>query len=278
MIRSIFVYNDYGVSESSVKHLYDCLKKVYENDSTRIEFINGKQIQEGKLFDDGDVKSKLVCLGGGFDLGYLQSLSDTGCEQIRQFVQTGGNYLGICAGAYFACDRIEFDLNGPLEVKGARRLKFFNGLAKGPINRLFKYNSDDFAKAIRVNLSDEMSRIAHKRDYYFYCNGGCMFVADEPDEPNFNVIARYSADSNDEQLITDCNDRLAIVECSVGSGKCLLSGVHFEFDAYGLDLSNTNIKLNLFEKLTQNEIDQDESHLHSNLNFTKILFEKVFIR
>ena len=45
----------------------------------------------------------------------------------QEFVENGGSYLGICAGAYFACDYIEFDKNGPLEVVGPRDLKFYPG-------------------------------------------------------------------------------------------------------------------------------------------------------
>lgn len=29
------------------------------------------------------------------------------------YVHAGGSYLGLCAGAYYACDRIEFELGTP---------------------------------------------------------------------------------------------------------------------------------------------------------------------
>ena len=66
-------------------------------------------------------------VGGGYDLGLIQALGSKGMAQIRDFVCKGGKYLGICAGAYFACDAIEFDKNGPQEVCGARQLNFFSG-------------------------------------------------------------------------------------------------------------------------------------------------------
>lgn len=33
---------------------------------------------------------------------------------IRQFVENGGTYIGFCAGAYFACNRVEFEIGTPL--------------------------------------------------------------------------------------------------------------------------------------------------------------------
>ena len=42
------------------------------------------------------------------------------CARIRKFVEGGGAYLGLCAGAYFGCRHIEFERGTPLEVGGAR--------------------------------------------------------------------------------------------------------------------------------------------------------------
>lgn len=64
---------------------------------------------------------------GGFDRGFIRALGDTGAEIIRQYVWNGGSYLGVGAGGYYACDYIEFDMGGPLQVEGPRPLKFFPG-------------------------------------------------------------------------------------------------------------------------------------------------------
>ena len=69
----------------------------------------------------------LLAIGGGFDTGYIRALNTDGLEKIRDYVTTGGRYLGICAGAYLACQEIEFDKGGPLEVCGPRSLQFLPG-------------------------------------------------------------------------------------------------------------------------------------------------------
>jgi glutamine amidotransferase-like uncharacterized protein len=57
------------------------------------------------------------------------------CQQpairLVEYVRAGGAYLGLCAGAYYACSRVEFEPGGPLEVVGNRELGFFPGVAAG---------------------------------------------------------------------------------------------------------------------------------------------------
>jgi glutamine amidotransferase-like uncharacterized protein len=48
-----------------------------------------------------------------------------------EFVSQGGGYLGLCAGAYYACARVEFEPGTRLEVVGDRELAFFPGIAQG---------------------------------------------------------------------------------------------------------------------------------------------------
>ena len=69
----------------------------------------------------------LLAIGGGFDTGYLRALQAEGIQLIRDYVEGGGRYLGICAGAYLACCDIEFDKGGDLEVCGPRNLMFYPG-------------------------------------------------------------------------------------------------------------------------------------------------------
>ncbi|UUZ62721.1 BPL-N domain-containing protein [Polaromonas sp. P1-6] len=56
------------------------------------------------LFDD----AVLFVMPGGADLPFCQALNGAPNERIRRFVEEGGAYLGICAGAYYACREIAF--------------------------------------------------------------------------------------------------------------------------------------------------------------------------
>jgi len=260
-MKRILIYNDEGVTEFSVTQLRRCFEKLFP--ALEIIDINGENVRNGILFKPEESQNEtLLCIGGGFDLGYLKSLQSEGCEQIREFVLTGGNYLGICAGAYFACESILFD--GPDIVQGERPLRFFPGQAIGPVNRQFIYDSDDKAVAIEIRL-DNNSRT------YTYLNGGCYFEPNNS-ENQFDQIACYSHSTNGEQdELLSVDNKLAIVECKVGLGKCLLSGVHFEFNAHDLDRENENIRTNVYPML----INQD-SPSHSNEQLVRRLISRTF--
>jgi len=122
-MKLIYVYNDFGSSEFCVRALMECFRMVYGEQVVRVETINAADILSGRLTKqsldgDDDYKTTLLCMGGGFDLGYEKMLGARGVEIVREFVSQGGFYLGICAGAYFATDFVQFDLNGPLQVLG----------------------------------------------------------------------------------------------------------------------------------------------------------------
>ena len=72
----------------------------------------------------------LLAIGGGYDLGYIRALKTDGLHNIKTYVERGGSYLGICAGAYLVCRRIEFDKGGKLEICQPRDLGFFPGMYK----------------------------------------------------------------------------------------------------------------------------------------------------
>jgi biotin---protein ligase len=199
--------------------------------------------------DDGVQTRRILCIGGGYDLGFLRALGSSGCARIVEFVRdTGGCYFGACAGAYFACDSIAFDSSGPLAVVGKRQLGFYRGRAVGPVNRRFAYNCHERAIPIRTRLSHPLLSSSF---YHLYLNGGFYFeqnssssssiVNDHDDDYKCRVLAYYDNDpvtQNDiglnECLNTSPPNDVAIVATRVGRGRCLLSSVHFEFDAQRL--------------------------------------------
>ena len=71
----------------------------------QLDFIDGKAIREGGLKD-----FDLVVFPGGYAPTQYESLQEEGAAAVREFVQNGGSYLGICAG--FACA-----LNAPKRIR-----------------------------------------------------------------------------------------------------------------------------------------------------------------
>ena len=306
-MRTFFVYDDYGCSAFCTRQLVEMLTRLYGSESTaatttptKVVRIDGKRIQQGELNnnnedDVGHDDERMLCLGGGFDLGYLSSLGERGIDEIRRFVASGGNYVGICAGAYFAAEHVRFDSSGPLRVVGARHLRFFAGVACGPVNKRYKYGdaSDEEAMAVGVRLATDTFDGHDDELFYTYMNGGCHFVPSTDDNDNdsdrndFSILATYDFDKTSATRLDECfsahaggGGQIAMVECRVGKGRCLLSGVHYEIDAHGLAAESSrldNVRQNLVPRLLLPvQEEKRRAQGHSNERLIRLLFAKVF--
>lgn len=212
---TVYVYQDEGVSQEALTHtlsmFHHFLDKRY-----MIKTISAQQVRGGQWTKD----AALFVMPGGADLPYTRKLDGRGNQKIRQYIQDGGSYLGICAGAYYASSYVEFDKGGPLEVLGKRELKFFPGKAVGPTLACYDYKSRKGSRASKITTS-----FPNVPTTVVYYNGGCHFVGTSSLH-GIQVIASYS------------NKLPAILKMKCGKGTVLLSGVHFEYDPYKLDSSD----------------------------------------
>lgn len=178
-----------------------------------VRYVSSAEVIEGRL------EGAYFIMPGGRDLPYVRSLKGKGTSNIRQFVEKGGTYVGVCAGAYFGGAYVSFDEGGPLQVTGERELKFYSGTVKGPVFGSFDYYSKKGAMALEIDWQEKLA---------VYFNGGGTFFGGDA-----HVIATYS------------NGHAAIVETRLGKGRALLSGVHFEYLPSDLDASLLAIKSKL---------------------------------
>ena len=117
---SVFVYTGPGTSQFCVTEIKNSLK-------TLVPELKIISIENAKILVDvlQEVCKGVLVMPGGRDKPYQENLSGKGIEIIKNFVKRGGSYLGICAGAYFASDRVEFEIGSDIEVNEERDLKFF---------------------------------------------------------------------------------------------------------------------------------------------------------
>lgn len=203
-----------------------------------VETTNSKEIRSGEWMDS----CCLLVMPGGRDSPYVRELAGQGNDNIRQFVAKGGSYLGLCAGAYYACSRVEFAVGDPaMEVVGPRELAFFPGIGWGPVFPGFDYKSNRGSRAAGITLQAAGERIVQSifptpitpDQFPLYYNGGCKFVCFK-DKPNtqFEVLATYTHEHGEGSAGTmEAEELSAIVCCRYGKGKAILSGVHFEASA-----------------------------------------------
>ncbi len=148
---------------------------------------------EDDFFDDVD----MIAIPGGIgDSDTFRYLMRTNGQRIRNFVASGGKYLGICMGAYWA----DTDYLGLLDsVRVVQYITRPNTDTKRP-----------HAKNIYVNwLGQEMGM-------YFY--DGCSY---EGDSSKYETIAVYKN-----------NDPMAIIQNNVGLIGCHPESEKHWYDGY----------------------------------------------
>lgn len=202
----IYIYNDEGVSQESLKQTLNTFQKT----PYQVETIDAERVINNKWIDD----AALLIMPGGADLPYHNKLSGKGNKNIKTYVKEGGAYLGICAGGYYGAAQVIFDKGGPLEVIGSRELSFYDGKAIGPVLAPYDYLSNSGSRAAKVTFNSKVASI--------YYNGGGYFEYAES-KPHTKVIGTYA------------NHLPAIVSIQYQKGSVVLSGVHFEYDASLLD-------------------------------------------
>lgn len=212
----VLLYWDRGVGQHTGEETFQSLSTFFDPSLNRVKKVNHHFLQT----TDWEATTILLVIPGGRDIPYHELLKGEANRKIVQFVEQGGSYLGICAGAYYGCGLIEFEKGGALDVCASRELAFFPGIAKGPAlgHGLFCYRSYSGAEATDIHTSFEGYENFSTSVFY---NGGCTFVSPE-NYPQVKVLANYQP------------HLAAIVECRKGKGKAILCGVHPEVRAHSL--------------------------------------------
>jgi len=204
---NVLIYNGEGVSPISLKKTASMFKSW--NPSLQVTFATPHTLYSTHWLSS----TYAIVFPGGRDIPYHNALQGKANDNIRKFVQDGGLYIGICAGGYYGSAQIEFEKGHKNEVIAERELKFFPGKAIGTLFNpgSYKYDSEEAACDANISFQEEK--------YSIYYNGGCYF-----DQPHLydkvTELAHY-----DDQL----EKPAAIIECQVGKGRAILSGVHIEY-------------------------------------------------
>nr|KAG5699470.1 hypothetical protein BaRGS_016316 [Batillaria attramentaria] len=159
---------------------------------------------------------------------------------VKNFVLAGGSYLGICAGAYFACDRVHFDQYGKEEVCDARDLKLFPGMGIGPVIPVSHTHVIPNSSTITISLphttisSTPALLTTSDHTLVTYINRGGNFSL----YPQSTIIKRFPHVKDLQTIATYPslpNSPVAVVKVEVaGGGMVVLSFPHLEFCAFEL--------------------------------------------
>jgi len=234
-MKKIAIYSGAGTSAYSVNSIVHSLSLFGIDKTHEIQKIS----KDFFVQPSWEASTALLIFPGGRDLPYVEALHKEPLRRIKQFVEEGGKYLGICAGAYFACDSIEFAKGEPLEVTGERALKFFPGKGIGPAYKepAFSYGHESGACIAKLKTF-----LPSSKNLGVYFNGGCFFQQTLQD-PSIETLAQY------EELEQTPS---AIVKCKVKKGLAILSGVHPEFSALQEEAKSL-MKADIYASLLEQE-------------------------
>jgi biotin--protein ligase len=181
---------------------------------------------------------------GGADLGYCRTLNGEGNRRISRYINSGGSYLGFCAGGYYGSSKCEFEVDDPkMAVVGDRELGFFPGICRGLAFAGFQYASEAGARAASIKINKAAFANAddtvpdHFKSYY---NGGGVFVdADKLEGRGVQILASYTEDLH----VDSGAAKAAVVYRKIGEGHAILTGPHPEYVkpyCYQIAVSNNN--------------------------------------
>lgn len=110
----IRVYCGPGVGERSLAAVLEALR---DESSAAVVTLNAEELLQSASWEQD-----CCCLvfPGGRDVPYLEALAGAGCARIRRYVEGGGSYLGLCAGAYFGSAYCEFERCGAAWIEDSK--------------------------------------------------------------------------------------------------------------------------------------------------------------
>lgn len=196
----ILIYDD-GIHNNS--HIMTAIEQIMPDIPCR--FCTHTSILNGALN-----QASLLIMPGGADLYYCEKLNGTGNRLINDFVTNGGSYLGICAGAYYACTSLDWH-DG--EISGTRELAFYRGTATGPIYEWIENKENIYNGSWMYPALIKVSETTFSTEYH----GGPIFS--EPLYDDITVLARYNELNKTPP---------AIIHGIYGKGQYILSSSHIE--------------------------------------------------
>jgi glutamine amidotransferase-like uncharacterized protein len=196
----------YGDPSSSISSR-TALQYMFTWMNASVDLLYAADIIAGNLSD-----YHMIVVPGGWAGTYNVDLAGTGISEIRNFVQDGGAFFGVCAGAYFGCDKLIWE-GGFIEYQ----LDLFDGYGIGPVDEIATWPNRAMCEisinqtSPLIDLSEEPA--VHTVQYF----GGPWFNI--TGKEGIHSLATYAA-----------NNESAMIAFEYEDGRVFLSGPHPEWE------------------------------------------------
>jgi glutamine amidotransferase-like uncharacterized protein len=199
----VAVYSDSGTWDAGIiafEHFLDWKGLTHER-------VDAAAVNSGVL----PTRYRCFYVPGGYSYDYARAITTRGERSIRDLVDAGGAYIGICAGAYYAADHVDWEGGSYPYTLG-----LFRGTARGALAEIAPW-PDYTLTTIRTNPLHPVTREQPRTLTTLYF-GGPAFLPDA-DFP-VDTLATWDA----------AGDQCAIIGFPYGSGRVLLVGPHPEIE------------------------------------------------
>ena len=173
----------------------------------KFEFLRGHDIRGGRL-DEFDV----LFVPGGSGSKQAEAMGEDGRQKVREFVQSGGGYLGICAGGYLATDGYSWGL-GLIDAHTIDREHWARGTGNVSIQLT------EPARSFLPAESDDVQ--------IYYANGPIWARSGRADLGDFETLAEYRSEVRRAGVPGGVMpDTPAAVRGRYGRGRVILFSCH----------------------------------------------------
>jgi glutamine amidotransferase-like uncharacterized protein len=201
----VALYVDKGAAGKGVPCVCTELGKCDDMEVTK---VSGQQIRDGILNNNFDV----VVFTGGAASTQAKTLGDQGRANVKKFVEKGGGYMGICAGAYLACNGFDWAV-GVLDAKTVSS-KWQRGMGM-----------------VQIELTPEGQKLLGQTNKMFtlkYENGP-IITHNKGVFPKFNTLAVYRTEKAENgSPVGAMINSPAIVTSTCGKGRVVVISPHPE--------------------------------------------------
>lgn len=199
----VAIYDDTGSSGEGVPA---CLSQLSGQRDVQVNKLDARGIQRGLS------GYHVVIFSGGSASSQANKIGLAGREQVRRFVEAGGGYVGICAGAYLACEGLPWGL------------KILNAKTPTPLWQRGRAN-------LKIESTEAGRELLHLPDSneIIYNNGPVLIPASHPSLAKFESLAFFRTEVSKHPSHKGLQvNTSAIARGRYGQGKVLVSSPHPE--------------------------------------------------
>jgi hypothetical protein len=200
----VALYNDAGAAGKGVPNTNAILTKA----GCEVTIFKANDIAKGALEN-----KEVVVFTGGSGSKEGDTIGDAGRETVRKFVQDGGGYLGICAGAYLACSKFSWGL-GLLDAQ--------------TVSSKWRRGSGEVEMEI-TPAGEHLTTLPVARCTVHYGNGPILKPAGRTDLAPYEPLAFFRTElAENGTPIGAMLNTPAIVRSQFGKGRVIISSPHPE--------------------------------------------------